>query len=117
MRRHLKILHKRGEQRQLDCIQFTFTSGWTSLHCAAAIGYGFKSKLIFLSIEGESKRFTQNKYKDQILQGLLKDICKEKHSWNISAFCTNENYFVVKDGNRVYKKKDTWKNEGLCNKV
>jgi len=45
LRRRLKILRKRGERRRLDCIQFKFTSGRTSIHCAAAIGYNFKSKL------------------------------------------------------------------------
>jgi hypothetical protein len=117
MRRRLKILRKRGERRRLDCIQFTFTSGRTSIHCAAAIGYGFKSKLIFLSTKGEGKGFTQKKYEDQVLRGLLGDICKEKHSRNMGAFCTDEDYFVVEDGSRVHGKKDTRKNGGLCNKA
>jgi hypothetical protein len=67
MRRRLKILRKQGERRRLDYIQFKFTSGRTSLHCAAIIGYNFKSKLVFLSIEGEGKGFTQKKYEEQIL--------------------------------------------------
>ncbi len=81
------------------------------------IGYNFKSKLVFLSTEGEGKGFTQKKYEDQILRGLLGDICKEKHSRNIGAFCTDEDYFVVEDGSRVHGKKDTKKNQGLCNKA
>ena len=90
MRRRLKILRKRGERRLLDCIHFKFTSGRTSLHYAATIGYNFKSKLVFLSIEGEGKSFTQKKYEEQVLRGLLGDIHKEKHGQNIEAFCTEE---------------------------
>jgi hypothetical protein len=117
MRRRLKILRKRGEQQRLDYIQFTFTSGRTSIHYAAAIGYGFKSKLIFLSTKGEGKGFTQKKYEDQVLRGLLGDIYKEKHSRNMGAFYTDEDYFIVKDRSRVHGKKDTRKNGGLCNKA
>jgi hypothetical protein len=32
-----------------------------------------------LSLEGEGKGFTQKKYKEQILRGLLRNIYKEKH--------------------------------------
>ncbi len=117
MRRRLKIIRKRGERRRLDCIQFKFISGRTSLHCAAVIGYNFKSKLVFLSTEGEGKGFTQKKYENQILRGLLGDICKERHSRNIGEFCTEEDYFVVEDGSRVHGKKDTKKNRGFCNKA
>lgn len=49
-------------RRRIDCIQFKFTSRRTSLHCAAAIGYNFKSKIVFLSTEGEGKGFIQRKY-------------------------------------------------------
>jgi transposase len=116
MRRRLKILRKRGERRRLDCIQFKFTSGRTSLHCAAVIGYNFKSKIVFLSTEGQGKGFTQRKYEDQILRGLLGDICRDKHAQSIGSFCTDD-YFVIEDGSRVHGKKDTPRNKGLCNKA
>jgi hypothetical protein len=113
MRQRLKILRKRGERRRLDCVQFTFTSGRTSLHIAAAIGYNFKSRIVFLSTEGEGKGFTQRKYEDQILRGLLKDICANKYKQKQSVGA----YFVVEDGSRVHGKKDTRNNQGLCNKA
>lgn len=78
MYRRPKILRKRGERRRLDCIQFTFTSGRTSLHIAAAIGYNFKSRILFLLTEGEGKGFIQKKYEKQVLQGLLGEICKKR---------------------------------------
>jgi hypothetical protein len=117
LRRRLKILRKRGERRRLDCIQFKFQSGRTSVHCAAVIGYNFKSKLIILSTEGEGKGFTQKKYEERVLRGLLGDICKEKNGRHIGDFCTGETYFVVEDGSRVHGKKDTRENKGLCNKA
>jgi hypothetical protein len=119
LRRRLKILRKRGERRRLDCIQFKFTSGRTSIHCAAAIGYNFKSKLVVLSMEGEGKGFTQKKYEEQILRGLLGEICTDKYGQkqSLGAFCTDEDYFIVEDGSRVHGKKDTKKNQGLCNKA
>jgi hypothetical protein len=117
LRRRLKILRKRGERRRLDCIQFKFHSGRTSIHCAAVIGYNFKSRLIVLSTEGEGKGFTQKAYEEQVLRGLLGEICKEKNSRYLGDFCTGETYFVVEDGSRVHGKKDTKENKGLCNKA
>jgi hypothetical protein len=117
MRRRLKILRKRGERRRLNCIQFKFTSGRTSLHCAAVIGYNFKSKIIFLLTEGEGKGFTQRKYKDQILRGLLGDIYRDKYTQSIGSFYTDDEYFIVEDRSQVHGKKDTKKNRGLCNKA
>jgi hypothetical protein len=81
------------------------------------IRYNFKSRLLFLSTEGEGKGFTQKKYEEQILRGLLEDICKEKQARHIGDFCIDEDYFVVEDGSRVYRKKNTKKNIGLCNKA
>jgi transposase len=117
MRRRLKILRKRGERRRLDCIQFKFTSGRTSLHCAAVIGYDFKSKIVFLSTKGEGKGFTQRKYEDQILCGLLGDIGQDKHAQSVGSFYIDHDYFIVEDGSKVHGKKDTKNNRGLCNKA
>jgi len=119
MRRRLKILRKRGERRRLDCIQFTFTSGRTSIHYAAVIGYNFKSRLVILSMKGEGKGFTQKKYEAQILRRLLGDICIEKYSekQSLGAFCVDGDYFVVEDGSKVHGKTDTRRNKGLYNKA
>ena len=117
LRRRLKILRKRGERRRLDCIQFKFQSGRTSIHCAAVIGYNFKSKLVILSTEGEGKGFTQEKYEKQILRGLLGDICKERNGQYMGDFCAGKDHFVVEDGSKVHGKKDTRRNKGLCNKA
>ena len=60
--RRRKLLRKRGERQRLDCIQFTFHSGHKSVMAWAAIGYNYKSKIYFVSYEGEGKGFTQQKY-------------------------------------------------------
>jgi hypothetical protein len=43
----------------------------------------------------------------------------EKHDQkqSLGAFCVNEDYFVVKDGSRVHRKKDTKKNKGFYNNM
>ena len=81
------------------------------------IGYKFKSKIVFLSTKGEEKGFTQRKYEDQILRGLLGDICRDKHAQSIGSFCTDNDYFIIEDRSRVHSKKDTKKNKGLYNKA
>jgi len=43
-----------------------------------AIDYNFKSQLYFVSMDRDSKGFTQKKYKEQILQGPLKDIFTDR---------------------------------------
>ena len=106
LRRRVKVLRKRGERRRLDCIQFTFNSGRDSIMCWAAIGYNFKSELYFVNTEGQGKGFTQRKYAEQILQGLLKEIFKDRHD-----------FFCVEDGSRIHSLKDTRGNQGLCNAI
>jgi hypothetical protein len=76
-----------------------------------------RCKIVFLLTEGKGKGFIQRKYEDQILRGLLGDICLDKHTQSIGSFCTDNNYFVVEDRSRVYGKKDIKKNRGLCNKA
>jgi hypothetical protein len=61
----------------------------------AAIGYGFKSPIYFISYEGDGKGFTQQKYNDQILRG--------------------QDFFCVEDNSKVHGKSDTKRNKGLCN--
>jgi hypothetical protein len=53
--RRLKIWYKKGERQYLDCIQFKFHSGRKSFQAWGAIGYRFKSKLIVVSKEIDSK--------------------------------------------------------------
>ncbi|CZT10276.1 uncharacterized protein RAG0_14798 [Rhynchosporium agropyri] len=72
----------------------------------AAIGYNYKSKLYFVSFEGEGKGFTQEKYANQILRGPMKEIFEQPGD-----------FFCVEDNSRVHGKTDTARNHGLCNVV
>ncbi len=72
---------------------------------------------MILSTEGEGKGFTQKKYKERILRGLLGEICQEKNGRYIGDFCTGKDYFVVEDGSRIHGKKDKKRNKGLCNEA
>ena len=94
-------------------------SGRESVHCWAAIGYNFKSRLLFLLTEGQGKGFTQQKYEAQVLRGELGNICTQKHEEKqlLGEFCCDEDYFVVEDGSRVHGKSNTRRNKGLCNKA
>jgi hypothetical protein len=74
--------------------------------CWAAIGYNFKSKLYFVSMEGQGRGFTQKKYEEQILRGPLAGIFEERYS---------QGFFCVEDGSKVHGLKDTKRNQGLCN--
>ena len=89
-----------------DCVQFTFHSSHKSVMAWAAIGYGYKSKLIFVSYEGEGKGFTQQKYANQILRGPLKEIFEQPGD-----------FFCVEDNSNVHGKVDTPNNHGFCNAV
>jgi hypothetical protein len=70
-------------------------------------------------MEGQGKGFTQKTYESQILRGLLRDICIEKHEakQKLGDFCVDEDCFVVEDGSRVHGRTDTKRNKGLCNKA
>ncbi|RFU25235.1 hypothetical protein B7463_g11099, partial [Scytalidium lignicola] len=117
MLRRERLLRKRGERRRLDCIQFTFHSGHKSIMAWAAVGYNFKSKLYFVSYEGEGKGFTQQKYAEQILRGPLKEIFEAKAQPVKEIFDISGDFFCVEDNSPVHGKKNTPKNKGFCNAV
>jgi transposase len=104
--RRQRLLRKRGERRRLDCIQFTFHSGYKSIMAWAVIGYNYKSPLYFISYEGEGRGFNQQKYTDQILLGPLKELFEQPGD-----------FFCVEDNSKVHGKTDTKRNRGLCNAV
>ena len=83
--RRQKLLRRREKRKRLDCI---------------------KSKIYFCSYEGEGKGFTQKKYANQILRGLLKKIFEQPGD-----------IFCVEDNNKVHEKIDTWQNHGICDAV
>jgi hypothetical protein len=60
---------KRGERTHPTCIQHQFHRGHTTpVNAWGAIGYGYKSQLIFLHGSGKIGAFTQKDYLAQILE-------------------------------------------------
>ena len=101
---------KDRERQRLDCIQFKFHSGRQSVSAWAAIGYGFKSKLVIITKELDQKGFNQKAYERQILRGELINIARAKKIGK-----RRSEFFCVKDNSKVHGKKTTKGNKGLCN--
>lgn len=110
--RRLKLWRKKGQRHRLDCMQFKFHSGRQSFMAWGAIGFNFKSKLIFVSLEKDSKGFNQKAYERQILHGELGEIAKVKRMTSKS-----QGFFCVEDNSKVHGKKTTKGNHGLCNRA
>jgi hypothetical protein len=77
-----------------------------------AIGYNFKSKLIIVTKETDTKGFNQRAYEHQILRGELARLAGMKKMGPKQS-----EYFCIEDGSKVHGKKTTKKNQGLCNKA
>jgi DDE superfamily endonuclease/Transposase len=64
-----KVTRKRGERFHPDCIQFQMHRGHTTpVHAFGAIGYGYKSQLLFITGTGKNGAFTQKNYLAQVLE-------------------------------------------------
>jgi DDE superfamily endonuclease len=64
-----KVTRKRGERNHPDCIQFHMHKGHTTpVHAFGAIGYGYKSPLVFIQGSGKNGAFTQKDYLAQVLK-------------------------------------------------
>jgi len=72
-RRKLKVIRRRGERYHDDCIQKTFKSkniqhkNEKRWHVWAAIGYNFKSKLVFYESSSSNGKMTGKIYIDRVL--------------------------------------------------
>ena len=75
-----------------------------------AIGYNFKSKLIILTSETDSKGFNQKVYERHVLRGELGRVARIKRMGH-----TCSDFFCVEDNAPVHGKKTTKRNQGLCN--
>ena len=80
-----RVTRKRGERFHDDCIQFQMHRGHTTpVNAFGAIGYGYKSKLLFIHGSGKKGAFTQRDYLEQVLQlgieGMLANFAVETHT-------------------------------------
>jgi hypothetical protein len=70
-----KVTRKRGERHCETCIQHQLHRGHTTpVNAWGAIGYGYKSPLIFIHGSGKSGAFTQKDYLTQLLQPYIQAI-------------------------------------------
>jgi hypothetical protein len=79
-----RVTRKRGERTCPTCIQYQFYRGHTSLvNVWGAIGYGYKSPLLFLYGSGKPGALTQADYLVQVLepyiQGFVDDFATITH--------------------------------------
>jgi hypothetical protein len=98
-RDRLFITRRKGERYHKDCIQSVYRSGRTSFMVWGAIGYGWKSKLIFLDkcTDPESKGQGQRginsfDYGDQILPYLKRALAE-----------LGEEHILMEDGAKVHQ--------------
>jgi transposase len=63
------VTRKKGERTHPTCIQYQFHRGHTTpVNAWGAIGYGYKSPLIFIHGSGKSGAFIQKDYLSQVLE-------------------------------------------------
>jgi hypothetical protein len=97
-----KVTRKRGKRTHPTCIQHQFHRGGTTpVNAWGAIGYGYKSLLLFLKGTGKKGTFKQVDYLAQILepyiQGILEAFARKTHELHPSA----EPLFM-EDGNSAH---------------
>jgi hypothetical protein len=102
-----RVTRKRGERYCSTCIQHQFHRGQTTpVHAWGAIGYGYKSPLLFIQGSGKSGAFVQKDYLVQILEpyieGFLEDFALITHTLSPVA----EPLFM-EDGNPAHGHKST----------
>jgi hypothetical protein len=80
-----RIIRKPGERACPDCVQETVepqSRDKKRLHAWAAIGYDFKSDLVFYEVPGNSNgKLTQEAYRDQILEPHVKPWIEAGHQF------------------------------------
>jgi hypothetical protein len=94
-----KVLRKKGERDAPECIQHTHNSGRGSFMVWGAIGYGWKSELVFLRPSGK-RGVTAKSYDEQVL---------DAHLGPIAGWATefDPQTFVIGDNAPVHSRKAT----------
>jgi len=100
-----KVTRKRGERCYPTCIQHQLhCSHTTPVNAWGAIGYGYKSPLLFLHRSGQRGAFTQKDYLAQILkahlQPILEAFAAKTHQLRPAA-----NPLFMEDGNSAHSHK------------
>jgi len=75
------VTHTQGERFCLDCIQFRFRSGSSKVMIWGAIGYGWKSDLVFLEGHGPRGGVTIEDYRQQVLEPIVEPSIRGMREW------------------------------------
>jgi DDE superfamily endonuclease/Transposase len=101
-----KVTRKRGERTHPTCIQHQFHRGHTTaVNAWGAIGYGYKSPLIFVHGSGKKGALTQKDYLAQVLsriQPILEAFAAVTH-----LLCPSAEPLFMEDGNSAHGHKST----------
>ena len=102
-----RVTRKKGERTHPTCIQHQFHRGHTTpVHAWGAIGYGYKSPLIFLHGSGKTGAFTQKDYLAQVLETQLTPILEAFAAITHQLRPVAEPLFM-EDGNSAHGHKST----------
>jgi transposase len=102
-----KVTRKKGERTHPTCIQHQFHRGHTTpVNAWGAIGYGYKSPLIFLHGSGQIGAFVQTDYLAQILEAQLTPILEDFAAITHQLRPVAEPLFM-EDGNPAHGHKST----------
>jgi transposase len=102
------MTRKKGERTCPTCIQHQFHRGHTTpVHAWGAIGYGYKSPLIFIHGSGKSGTFVQSNYLAQILEAHLRPILEAFAAVTHLLRSVAEPLFM-EDRNSAHGHKSTW---------
>ena len=102
-----KVTRKRGERTCETCIQHQFHRGHTTpVHAWGAIGYGYKSQLIFIKGSGKAGAFKQVDYLEQILKPYIQPIL-EAFTLKTHQFRPVAEPLFIEDGNSAHGHKST----------
>ena len=92
-RGRLWVTRRPSEQYCQHCLKSTYRSGRTSVMVWDALGWGFKSPLVFLEREEGAKGITSKAYLHQVLEPII---------FNMLDGCEQE-FIFMEDGAKIYK--------------
>jgi len=101
-----RVTRKRGERTHPTCIQHQFHRGHTTpVNAWGAIGYGYKSPLIFVHGSGKKGALTQKDYLAQVLSRI--QLILEAFAVVTHLLCPSAEPLFMEDGNSAHGHKST----------
>jgi hypothetical protein len=100
-----RVTRNNHERFCSTCIQHQFHRGHTTpVNAWGAIGYGYKSPLLFIDGSGQKGAFTQQNYLDQVLKPHIEPILEE---FGVHTHKLDMEPLFMEDGNSAHGHKST----------